>query len=368
MELQFLLAATVRARASDLFMKSGAPPAFRVDGLLRRDVLPQSEQSALLDAAFLEKTLQTVLDARDREAFDKDGEADAAYDLAEVGRFRVNAFRQRGKVGIVFRHIPRTIPSLAELNLPAAQIEKLCARQRGLVLVSGVAGSGKSTCLASMTDYINSTFRRHIVTIEDPIEFIHEDKLSLIEQRELHLDTRSFSAALKHCVRQSPDVILIGEMRDRDTMEAALAAAETGHLVLSTLHTVNAVQTVERVIGYFPPHLHDLVRTQLALVLEGVISLRLLRRRGQAGRVPAVELLTGTPTVRELLQQGRTRQLPAALRDGAYFGTQTFGQSLKQLIEAGVILEEDALAAADNPEELRMELKGISRGDVRLAR
>ena len=198
------------------------------------------------------------------------------------------------------------------------------------------------------------------------MSIVYEDKRSLIEQREINLDTRSFAAALKHCVRQSPDVILIGEMRDAETMEAALSAAETGHLVFSTLHTVNAVQTVERIIGYFPPYLHDLIRLQLAMVLEGVISLRLLRRSGEAGRVPAVELLMATPTTRELLQQGRTRQIPAALRDGAYFGAQTFGQSLKQLIDEGLISEEEALAAADNPEELRLELKGISRGgDVR---
>jgi len=365
MELGVLLAATVRARASDLFLKCDAPAAFRVDGLLRRDVLPKDEQSALLDAAFLEKVVQTVLVARGREVFDKEGEVDGAYEQAEIGRFRVNVFRQRGKIGIVFRHIPPTILSLTELNLPAAQIQKLCAAQRGLVLVTGVAGSGKSTCLAAMVDYINSTSRRHIITIEDPVEFVHEDKLSLIEQRELHLDTRSFSTALKHSVRQSPDVILVGEMRDSDTMETALSAASTGHLVLSTLHTVDAVQTVERVIGYFPPHFHELVRMQLALVLQAVISLRLLRRSDGTGRVPAVEMLMGTPTVRDLLQKGQTRQLPATLRGGGQYGAQTFGQSLKQLIDAQVISQEEALAAADSPEELRLELQGISRaGDV----
>jgi len=366
MTLDELLRAMVRARASDLFLKVGSPPAVRVDGAVRRSFL---KECPAVDAAFMEGILEKVLDARDRETFARTGEADTAYDVEDLDRFRVNVFRQRGRTGCVFRHIPRVVPGFEELNLPGDQLRKLCALQRGLVLVTGVAGSGKSTCLAAMVDYINSNFPRHIITIEDPIEFVHEDKRSVIEQREIGIDTDSFAAALKHCVRQSPDVILIGEMRDQETMEAALNAAETGHLVLSTLHTVNAVQTVERIMGYFPPHLHALVRMQLALVLEGAISLRLLRRKDGPGRIPAVEVLMSTPTVRELLEQGKTRQLPAALRDGGYFGTQTFGQSLKSLLDRDLVSTEDALAAADNPEELRLELKGVMRGgDVRPTR
>jgi twitching motility protein PilT len=362
MELEALLTATVQAGASDLFLKSGAAPAFRVDGFLRRDILPREQRAEVADEEFMARALVTVLDEQDQKMFETEGEADAAYETPELGRFRVNAFRQRGQVGLVFRYLLKAIPTLEELNLPAAPLKKLCARQRGLVLVTGVAGSGKSTCLAAMVDYINSTFRRHIVTVEDPVEYVYRDKRSLIEQREIGRDTRSFAAALKHCVRQSPDVILIGEMRDQETMEAALSAAETGHLVFSTLHTVNAVQTVERIMGYFPPHLHALIRLQLAMVLEGVISLRLLRRSEGTGRLPAVELLIATPTTRDLLQQGRTRQLPAALHDSGYYGAQTFSQSLKRLIDEGQITEEDALAAADNPEEMKLELKGITRG------
>ncbi|MGO8704453.1 MAG: type IV pilus twitching motility protein PilT [Candidatus Brocadiia bacterium] len=361
MELEALLAATVQAGASDLFLKTGAPPAFRVDGLLRRDILPKEQRAEVVAADFMAKALKTVLDEFDQKAFASEGEADAAYEVAELGRFRVNAFRQRGQVGLVFRYLLKVIPTLEELNLPVVPLQNLCSRRRGLVLVTGVAGSGKSTCLAAMVDYINSTFRRHIVTIEDPVEYVYQDKRSLIEQREINRDTRSFTAALKHCVRQSPDVILIGEMRDAETMEAALSAAETGHLVFSTLHTVNAVQTVERIMGYFPPYLHALIRLELAMVLEGIVSLRLIRRSGEAGRIPAVELLMATPTTRDLLQQGRTRQLPAALRDGAYYGAQTFGQSLKSLMDEGLITEEEALAAADNPEDLKLELKGITR-------
>ncbi|MGD1000140.1 MAG: PilT/PilU family type 4a pilus ATPase [Candidatus Brocadiia bacterium] len=361
MELQTLLTATVEAGASDLFLKTGAPPAFRVDGLLRRDILPKEQRAEVVAADFMTQAVATVLDEDDQKAFHSEGEADAAYEVPELGRFRVNAFRQRGQAGLVFRFLLKTIPSLEDLNLPVSPLQSLCSRRRGLVLVTGVAGSGKSTCLAAMVDYINSTFRRHIVTIEDPIEYVYQDKRSLIEQREIGRDTHSFTAALKHCVRQSPDVILIGEMRDAETMEAALSAAETGHLVFSTLHTVNAVQTVERIMGYFPPYLHPLIRLELAMVLEGVVSLRLLRRSGEAGRLPAVELLMATPTTRDLLQQGRTRQLPAALRDGAYYGAQTFGQSLKHLMDEGLISEEEALAAADNPEDLKLELKGITR-------
>ena len=362
MDIADLLKAMIAQRASDLFIKTGSSPALRVDGMVVRDAKLSESETGALAAAAVEKIVSSVLSERQIRVFDSRGEVDTAYDVEDVGRFRVNVFRQRGQTSIVFRHIPRNVPSMEELNLPAKQLRKLCDKERGLVLISGIAGSGKSTCLAAMVNHINTTSHRHIITTEDPIEFTHEDKLSVIEQRELGTDTESFASALKHCVRQSPDVILIGEMRDRETMEAALNAAETGHLVLSTLHTRNAVQTVERIMGYFPPHLHDLVRMQLTLVLEGVVSLRLLRLRTGKGRIPAAEVLIATPTVREILQNGNTRQLPAALRDGGYFGTQSFGQSLKKLLDDGLISEEEAMGAADNPEELRLEIKGILRG------
>lgn len=362
MTLEDLLRAMIEEGASDLFLKTNSTPALRVDGSVRRNVTLRGEKPAPLDSVAIARIVSVVLNERQSRIFKSRGEVDTAYDVKDVGRFRVNVFRQRGRTGIVFRHIPRNVPSMEGLNLPADQLRKLCDMQRGLVLITGIAGSGKSTCLAAMVDYINSTSPRHIITIEDPIEFTHDDKLCVIEHRELGLDTESFASALKHCVRQSPDVILIGEMRDHETMAAALNAAETGHLVLSTLHTRNAVQTVERILGYFPPHLHNLVRMQLTLVLEGVVSLRLLRRRDRPGRIPAAEILMATPTVREILQEGRTRQLSAALRDGAYFGTQTFGQCLKKLLDAGMISEEEAMATADNPDELKLEIKGILRG------
>ena len=361
MNLQTLLRVVVQEKAADLFLKVGNLPTIRVDGVLRRLTRVGGEETRPVDDDFARAALEEVLDERDRDRFYRTGEGDAAYEVPGLARFRVNAFRQRGHIGFVFRYIPFEIPTLEELNLPARQLKQLCAMQRGLVLITGVAGSGKTTCLAAMVEHINQTQAKHIITIEDPVEFVYTDKGCVIEQREVGFDTEDFRVALKACVRQSPDVILIGEMRDRETVEAAINAAETGHLVLSTLHTVNAVQTVERILGFFPPHLHALIRLQLSLVLQGALSLRLLKRRDRPGRIPACELLMSTPTVRELLEQGKTRQLATALREGDYYGTMTFAQSLAALAKAGIISEEDALAAADNRDELRLELKGFMR-------
>ena len=230
------------------------------------------------------------------------------------------------------------------------------------MLATGVAGSGKSTTLASMLEFVNRTMNKHIITIEDPIEFRFEDKRSIVNQREIGPDVQSFGQALRQAMRQSPDVILIGEMRDAETVAAAISAAETGHLVFSTLHTVNAVQTVERIISFFPPHQHELVRLQLALNLAGVCSLRLVKNKDGTSMVPAVEMLINTPTVRELLEQGSTRMLPKALQEGSYYGTMTFNQSLIRLFQAGNISLEDALSSSDNPDELKMQMRGITQG------
>ncbi|MDA1223317.1 MAG: type IV pilus twitching motility protein PilT, partial [Planctomycetota bacterium] len=249
-----------------------------------------------------------------------------------------------------------------DLNLPVQPLKKLSSLTRGLVLATGTAGSGKSTTLASMIEYVNRNAQKHIITIEDPIEFLYEDRFSIVNQREIGTDAPSFAQAIRQAMRQSPDVILIGEMRDQETVAAAINAAETGHLVFSTLHTVNAVQTVERIISFFPPHQHDLIRLQLALNLAGVVSMRLIKAREGVGMVPAVEMMMNTPTVRELLQSGDTRMLPKALAEGSYYGTMTFNQSLSRLFEAGNISLDDALAASDNPEELKMQMRGITQG------
>ena len=357
LDLDRLFRIMVSEKASDLILKTGSCPAIRVDGRIR------FISDTKIEPRFSQQVLRQVLDDLNQESFFNCGEVDVAFELPGVGRFRANVFRQRGHIGFALRHVKDDVPSLQDLNLPAEQLERLASLQRGLVLATGVAGSGKSTTLAAVIQFINTHFEKHIITVEDPIEFMYHDRKSVVTQREVGGDTMNFHAALKHIVRQTPDVILIGEMRDKETMEAALAAAETGHLVFSTLHTVNAIQTVERIISFFPPHQHGLIRQQLSMVLEGVISLRLLQMRDTFGRVPAVELMLATPTVREILSEGRTNELARAIYEGAdYFGTQTFNQSLVKLYKAGNISYEDALASADNPDELKLEIRGISKG------
>jgi twitching motility protein PilT len=360
--LEALLERMVKEEASDLFLKIGKPPSMRIAG--RVTELAQQE----LSEGIMKEILAEITPERTRKRFDEGNDIDIAYELEGIGRFRASIYRQRGRIGMVFRAIPAKIKTFSELNLPAAQLQKLSLLPRGLVLVTGTAGCGKSTTLASMIDYINHTQSKHIITIEDPIEFTFTDDKSVIDQRELGEDTPSFEAALKHILRQSPDVIMIGEMRDKETMEAALNAAETGHLVLSTLHSVNAMQTVERIINFFPPHQHTFLKMQLSQLLEGVISQRLLTTRDGSYRVPAVELMIATPTIRELLFSGKVKELYKAMKEGTFFGTMTFNQSLKELIDKDLITLEDALATADSPDELKMELRGITRETMRRQR
>jgi len=355
-KLRDFLRIMVKESASDLVLKANGCPAVRVAGVIRflgDQPLPPELMRSYVDE---------VISERMREEFDTRGAIDTAVALPGVGRFRCNAFHQCGELGIVFRAIKNEIPSFKDLNLPVDPLKRLASLKRGLVLATGIAGSGKSTTLASMIEYVNRTMNKHIITIEDPVEFRFEDKRSIINQREVSVDVDSFSSALRQSLRQSPDVILIGEMRDAETVAAAISAAETGHLVFSTLHTVNAVQTVERIISFFPPHQHELVRLQLALNLAGVCSLRLVKNKDGTAMVPAVELLINTPTVRELLEQGQTRMLPKALAEGGYYGTMTFNQSLIRLFQAGNISLEDALAASDNPDDLKRQMRGITQG------
>ncbi|MFN0206140.1 MAG: type IV pilus twitching motility protein PilT [Planctomycetota bacterium] len=354
--LDELLRIMVRDGGSDLILKTGGFPALRVHGLIRY----LSDER--IDSALANQTIGVLLDQRSQETFAKDGQADCAYELKDVGRFRVNAFRQGGEPAFVLRFIRKDVPDFRDLSLPVDQLKQLAQRKRGLVLATGIAGSGKSTTLASMIEFVNRTTSRHIVTVEDPIEFQFEDKLSVINQREVGIDTPDFPQALKACMRQSPDIIFLGELRDRETVEAAISAAETGHLVFSTMHTVNAVQTVERFLTFFPPHQHTLIRLQLSLNLAGVISLRLIRRTDNNGLVPAVELLLSTPSVREILAEGRTQELTKTIADGQYYGTQTFNQSLRQLYETQNISYDDAIANSDNPDELKMLFRGIQTG------
>jgi twitching motility protein PilT len=352
-----LLSLMVKEKASDMFIKLNAPPSLRIHGKVK---LISGEP---LKEEFIKKVFDAITDERLKKLFIEKGEIDTAYEIPKVGRFRVNIYRQRGSIAFTFRHVRNEIPSLEELHLPMAPLEKLATVSRGIILVTGTAGNGKSTTIASLIDYINKNQYKHIITLEDPIEYVFTDDKSVIDQREIGIDTFSFSRALKSCVRQSPDIIMIGEMRDLDTMEAAVNAAETGHLVISTLHTVNAHQTVERIVNFFPPHQYDLLREQLAMLLEGVLSLRLMPRKDGKGLIPAAEIMLSTPTIKELLHGGKTRELYKAIQEGnTYYGTQTFNQSLKNLYLKELISMEDALAKADNPDELKLELRGIVKG------
>lgn len=353
--------AMVEAQASDLILRSGHKPVMRVDGGIRflSDTIFREEDGEAL--------ARHILSAEELEVFYNTHEKDTAFVVPGAGRFRCNMLRQRRQTAFVFRHVKEVVPSMADLLLPEETLQKLAKLHRGLVVVTGIAGSGKSTTLASMIDFMNDQTHRHIVTIEDPIEFVFQDRQCAITQREIGIDTQDCRRALKAAVRQTPDVILVGEMRDKETVEAALMAAETGHLVLSTLHTVNAVQTVERIISFFPPHQHDTIRMQLSLTLEGVVSQRLITRRANAGRVPAVEVMIGTPTVKEMILEGRTRELQEALEDGhQYYGSQSFNQCLVGLVRQGVIDFDDAMTAADNPDELKLALRGITKGVNRI--
>jgi twitching motility protein PilT len=362
MNIDTLLEKMISLSASDLFLTIKRKPYFRIAGKVTQI------GDEVLTKEHIESFFEKITNERARKRFAQGQDIDIAYELQGIGRFRANIYRQRGEITIVFRLIPLQIKTFAELNLPLEQLEKLSSLPRGLVLVTGTAGSGKSTTLAAIIDYINHNQQKHIITIEDPIEFIFENDKSCIDQRELGEDTESFLDALKHVLRQSPDIIMIGEMRDKETMETALNASETGHLVFSTLHSVNAMQTVERIVNLFPPHQHDFLKLQLSQLLEGVVSQRLITTIDGVSRVPAVEIMLATPTIRELLLKGQVKELYNAIKDGSFYGTVTFNQSLRSLLDKNLITLEDALIAADSPDELKMELRGISRETIRRGR
>ncbi len=356
MHISDILRAMVQLRSSDLFLKTGAPPRVRVDGAVRQlGTTAMSKDD--VKAAFSE-----IVDEYARETFKKHHEVDTAFEDPEIGRFRVNAFLQRGQIGMVLRHVRSEIPSFKDLGLQPDTFERLSVLKRGLVLVTGITGSGKSTTLAAMIQYMNQNVNRHIITVEDPIEYSYVDERCLINQREVGIDTRDFKSALRNAMREAPDVILIGEMRDAETVAAAIDAAETGHLVLSTLHTINAQQTMERIINFFPPFQHTLIRMQLSMVFQAVISQRLIPRKDTPGRVPGLEVMVTTPTIKQMIEEGRTPELYGTIRDSEHFGCMTFNQSLFKLCEKGAISKEDALANSDNPDEMEMLFRGIQRG------
>jgi twitching motility protein PilT len=356
MDLNEILTIAVKARGSDIHIKTGMPPIVRIDGRLR--AIPNAER---LTAENVMNMAMGIMNERQQKHFDENFEVDLAYGVPGLGRFRVSVYAQRGSIAMVFRAIPFGIPSLDALNLPKI-LKKIALEERGLVLVTGTTGSGKSTTLAAMVDYINESRNCNIITIEDPVEYLHKDKKSIISQREVGFDTSSFGRALTSSLRQDPDVILVGEMRDFETIETALTAAETGHLVMSTLHTLDAAETINRIISVFPPYHQRQVRMQLSGIIKGVISQRLVPRADGKGRVPAVEVMIGTARIRDCIDdKEKTKQIPEAIAQGfTTYGMQSFDQSLMQLFSGKLITYEEALRQSTNPDDFALKVSGIS--------
>jgi twitching motility protein PilT len=344
MHVDDLLRMLVEREASDLHIRAGEPPMMRIHGDLTRTDLP------VLTPEDTHNLLYGIMNEERRERFEENKEMDMSYAIPGLARFRVNVFRQRGAVGAVLRVIPIKIKTIDELFLPPVTKE-LALRPRGLLLVTGPTGSGKSTTLAALVNHINVNKRSHIITIEDPIEFLHTDRMSAVNQRELGMDTHSFADALKHVMRQNPDVILVGEMRDLETISLAITAAETGHLVFATLHTTDAPQTVDRVIDVFPPEQQAQIRMQLSVTLNAVISQTLLPRADVGGRIAAFEVMVATPAVRALIREGKTHQLYTDIQTGSQYGMQALDQHLLALLAERKISYEDAVGKSSNPRD-----------------
>jgi twitching motility protein PilT len=355
-DIDAVLRELVQRRGSDLHLKVGRPPLMR----LSSELLPS--EFAPLSEADLEAVLRRIAGEEGWRRLTAECEVDTSYQIEGVARFRVNAFKERGQYGAALRVIPLSTPTIDGLGLPAV-LKDICNAPQGLVLVTGPTGSGKSTTLASMINHINESEPLHIVTIEDPIEFLYQDKKCTIRQRQLGTDVKSLGEALRRVLRQDPDVILVGEMRDPETIELALHAAETGHLVFSTLHTNDAKQTLDRIVMTFPSDAHGQIRAQLALALEAVISQRLVRRTDGTGRVAAMEVMINSPQIRDLVAEGKTSSIEKAIASsGDYYRMQSFNQALAKLVQSKAITEEEALGNASNPGDLRLLLRGVASG------
>ena len=356
-DIKNLLTLMAEKDISDIHFKADSVPALRVRGamILATNLQKLSDQDVASIASELMTKEQTG-------KFEREMELDLAYSLQGVARFRVNVYRQKGSIGLTLRVVPVKLRSFAELNLPADALEKLGRESRGLILFSGITGAGKTTTLNSFLNHINATRQTRIITIEDPIEYFHSDLKSTVVQREVGLDTRSFATALRHILRQDPDVVVIGEMRDLETMQAAISAAETGHLVLSTIHTLDATQTIDRIVDAHPANQHGQVRQQLANCLKGVIGQRLVIAKDGQSRFPATEVMIANSIVRRHLLEGKTAELRKVLEGGAYYGMHTFDQDLLRLCAEGKIEDKTVLEEASNPEDVALSLKGLGAG------
>lgn len=360
-EINDLLKNMVTAGGSDLHLKVGMPPIMRIDGALKQMSRDR------LSADTLNQMVYSILNEKQKKEFTTQHELDFAYGVPGVARFRVNLCVQRGTVRVVMRIVPFDVKNFGELNLPSEALTYLCGLNHGLVLVTGPTGSGKSTTLAAMIDFINATRNCHIVTVEDPIEFLYRDNKCIITQREIGSDTESFSIALRHVLRQDPDVILIGEMRDLETIGTALTAAETGHLVFSTLHTTDAPGTIDRIIDVFPPHQQSQIRIQLANAIQGIVCQKVLPLAAGAGRVPATEVMAATPRIKQLILEKATAMMfyEAILNSPEYLHMHTMNQDLVRLTKSGVVTKDIAMANSPNPDEFKLNLRGIYAGGTK---
>lgn len=352
MNIDNILSSMVERRASDLILKVGSPVCLRVNGELFKE-------GSVLKEEDLKILFEQVLSRDSGREIKKDKEAVLSFGIKDIGRFRATVFQQKGTLAIVIRSINTYIPDFETLNLPAKILEDLCNEKRGLVLITGTTGSGKSTTVASMIERINREKAKHIITLEDPIEFMYEDKKSIVSQREVKIDTESFQKALEFIMLQTPDIIFIGDIRNSEVMSTALTAAETGQLVIANLHTINTTHTVERIVNFFQPHQHNEIRMRLSLLLRGVLSLRLVPLKDGSGRIPAYEVLISTPTIVELIREGKLNEIEYYIKDGSLYGMQTFDQNLFELCKKGLIAKDVAINYAERKNELTMNLRDL---------
>jgi twitching motility protein PilT len=355
MNVNELLQLMIKTGISDIHFKADTPPSVRINGKI------VSTKFDSFTPKHIEELAYTLMNKEQKNKFETEHELDMSYAISNLSRFRVNVYRQRGTLALSMRVVPLKVKSFENLNLPSDVLRKLSSETRGLILIAGVTGAGKTTTLNSMLDYVNSNFDYNIITVEDPIEYYHVDKKSSVSQREVGTDTKSFKNALKYILRQDPDVIVIGEMREFEAISAGITAAETGHLVISTIHTIDAVQTIDRIIDIYPPHQQNQVRTQLASVLKAIVCQRLCYRCDIEGRVPATEILVGTSLVRKLIMENKTAEIYKTMEQGEYYGMKTFDQDLYQLLKEKKITTEEAMDKAANPEDLMLKVKGIVR-------